>query len=140
MKPHARWLARGATLLLGVALWLPRLAVPVAAAGCGCPERGSAVELDAATVERAPAIVVDGDACNAESVTCLHRDAKDRCDTLWIEPLGPGQCLFSARFPDGTRIEEVIDYELDDEYPCRGNVRRRHDHVTRIYSGSLPPR
>jgi hypothetical protein len=136
MKAHARWLARGGTVVAITVAWLPRLAVPLTATGCVCGERGSAVEFDAATVERQPEIVVEGDACNAKSVECMHRDAKDRCDVFWIDPIKEGRCIFSARFSDGTRIEEAIDYELDGKYPCRGNVRPRHDHVTRIYSGS----
>jgi hypothetical protein len=119
---------------------LPRLALPVAGSatmtGCTCGERGSAVVFDAATVEREPAIVVAGDVCNAESVVCLHRDAKDRCDTFWIVPIKEGRCIFTARFSDRTEIEEAIDYDVDGEYPCRGNVRPRHDHVTRINSGT----
>lgn len=124
--------------VVGVA-WLPRVAVsiaPLTMTGCECGERGSAVLFDARTVERQPEIVVDGEACNARSVLCVHRDAKDRCDTFWIDPIREGRCIFSARFSDGTRIEEAIDYELDDSYPCRGNVRPRQDHVTKIYSGS----
>ena len=38
----------------------------------------------------------------------------------------------SLRFPDGTRSDAAIDYELDGEYPCRGNIRPRHDGVTRL--------
>jgi len=136
----ARWSRRALAFGVLAIAWAPRLAVPAAApvmlTGCGCPERGSAVVFDAATVERQPQIVVSGEACNAASVVCMHRDAQDRCDTFWIEPLREGRCIFSARFSDGTAIEDAIDYELDTEYPCRGNLRPRPDHVTRIYSGT----
>lgn len=120
--------------------WAPRIAVPVAVpvatTACGCPERGSAVVFDAATMARQPAIVLEGEACNAQSLECMHRDGHDRCDTFWINPIREGRCIFSARFPDGTTIEDAIDYELDTEYPCRGNLRPRPDHVTRIHSGT----
>lgn len=133
-----RWWRRAIALGAVAVAWLPRLTVstaaPVVMTACGCPERGSAVVFDAATVERQPEIVVQGEACNAASVECMHRDAQDRCDTFWIVPIREGRCIFSARFSDGTAIEDAIDYERDDEYPCRGNLRPRPDHVTRIYS------
>jgi hypothetical protein len=125
-------------LLAIAAAWLPRVAIPLAApigaVGCTCPERGSPVIFDEATVAREPTIFVEGDACDAKSVECMHRDAKDRCDTFWIVPTNEGQCVFSARFPDGTSIESVIDYNLDGEWPCRGNVRPTHEHVARVNS------
>jgi hypothetical protein len=92
------------------------------------------VVLDAATVEREPTIFVEGNACNAKSVECMHWDAKGRCDTFWIVPTNEGRCIFAARFSDGTSIEDVIEYDLDGEWPCRGNVRPRHEHITRIIS------
>ncbi|MDF2691971.1 MAG: hypothetical protein K0S65_354 [Labilithrix sp.] len=131
-----RW--QGA-LAIGL-VWIGRLAMPVGApallSGCACGERGSAVVFDEATVEREPAVYVEGEACNTASVVCMHRDAKDRCDTFWIDPIREGRCVFSARFADGSRLEEAIEYDRDDEYPCRGNVRPRHDGLTRIRSKS----
>jgi hypothetical protein len=90
------------------------------------------VILEAATVERQPEIVVGGEACNAQSIDCMHRDAQGRCDTFWIDPLREGRCVFTARFSDGTALAETIDFDLDGEWPCRGNIRPRHDHVPRM--------
>ena len=130
----ARWSSRALALGVLVITWAPRIAAPIALGGCSCPEDGSAVVFDVATVEREPQIVVSGEACNPQSVECMHRDVHDRCDTFWIVPTGPGRCLFSARFSDGTSIEDAIDYVADEEYPCRGNLRPRPQHVTHISS------
>lgn len=120
------------------ALWAPRIALsvgaPVMIAGCQCAERGVPVVLDEATVAREPAVSVSGVACEPADVVCMHRGSGDRCDVFWIEPKREGLCVFSVRFPDGTAIDRVIDFDEDGEYPCRGNVRPRTDQVTRIDS------
>ncbi len=135
----ASWSRRVVALSVVALAWAPRVALPVAApalvTGCNCPDRGSAVVLDATAVERQPQIVVSGEACNAKSVECMHRDAQDRCDTFWIVPTDEGRCSFSARFPDGSALEHEIDYVVDDEYPCRGNIRARGPDVTRLGFG-----
>jgi hypothetical protein len=131
-----KWGTRIVPLIVGLSL---RIVLPAAApatlTGCSCAERGSPVVLDEAVVEREPTITVGGEACNAKSVTCLGRDAKDRCNTFWIDPTSEGRCVFAVDFADGKRLEAAIDYELDGEYPCRGNIRPRHDGITRITGG-----
>lgn len=112
--------------------WFPRIAIPLTTTACSCPEAGSAVILEPATLERNPVLGVGGEACTPEDVECMHRDARDRCDVYWITPRGEGRCLVQARFSDGTHLSSTIDYDLDGEYPCRGNVRPRVDGVTRL--------
>jgi len=144
----ARNLGRRILVVVSVLqFWLPRLAIaPITTAGtagCACGERGSPMIFDAATVERNPRVEVSGEACNAQSVECMHRDDRDRCDTFWIVPLRAGVCRISVQFDDNgktTAIEDQVDYVDDTKYPCRGNVRPVHDStITRINSGAKAP-
>jgi len=100
--------------------------------GCQCAERGTAVVLDAPVAARSPKVGVRGEACSPSNVSCQHRDASDRCDVYWIEPDRQGLCVFTVELADGPAFEETIDFDEDNEYPCRGNVRPRRDGVTRI--------
>jgi hypothetical protein len=106
--------------------------IAVATSGCQCAERGTAVILDTEVVARDPKFGVGGEACSPRSVVCQHRDAADRCDTYWIEPERQGLCRVTVTFADGSGFDETIDFDEDEKYPCRGNVRPRRDGVTRI--------
>ncbi|MBX3219801.1 MAG: hypothetical protein KF795_04730 [Labilithrix sp.] len=136
LRGRLRW-QRGAAAVTALALGrlaLATVAVPAAVSGCTCGEHGSAVELDRASIEREPQIAVAGEACDATSLSCARHDTQGRCEVYWITPTREGQCVVSARFSDDTQIEEAIEYHADSQYPCRGYIRPRHDHVTRFYS------
>lgn len=123
-------------IVVAIGAWLPRLVVlPIATAGCQCSERGAAVVLDASLVAREPKISISGAACPSSGVVCQHRDDQDRCDVFWIEPEREGVCQLTASFADGTAEVETIDFDRDDEYPCRGNVRPRHDGIGHLGGG-----
>lgn len=106
--------------------------IALSSSGCQCGERGTAVVVDAAVVKRDPKLGVSGEACSPSNVVCQHRDAADRCDTYWIEPDRQGSCRVTVTFADGSGFDETIDFDEDESYPCRGNVRPRRDGVTRI--------
>ncbi len=123
------------TKLLGalglVALWLPRMTVPLATSSCACGERGSAIVLEPSTIAR-PHVLSLGGACNGESAECMREDAEHRCEILWIVPTNEGRCTVTARFADGSTSEHTVEYALDGEYPCRGNIRPVRDEVGRL--------
>ncbi|MCW5834886.1 MAG: hypothetical protein KIS78_20970 [Labilithrix sp.] len=136
LRRGLRW-QRGAAVVTIVALGrlaVATVVVPAAVTGCTCGQHGSAVELDRASVERRPIIAVEGGACDATSVSCARHDTTGRCEVYWITPTREGRCTISARFSDDTQMEDEIEYHADSEYPCRGYIRPRHDHVTRFYS------
>jgi hypothetical protein len=104
---------------------------PIASTACACPASGAAVVVDADVVERGSKLSVAG-ACEPKNVSCLGRDGKDRCTTFWIDAQTSGTCHVVATLDDGVRLERTIELEVDEAYPCRGNVRPREDGALRI--------
>ncbi|MBX3230429.1 MAG: hypothetical protein KIT84_03155 [Labilithrix sp.] len=105
--------------------------LPPAAAttlACNCAETGSPVEIASSTLDREPELRLTGDA----RLECMRRDKANRCDVYWIVPAKAGTVTIALDFPDGVRVEDVIEYGTDDAYPCRGNIRPVHDHITRF--------
>jgi hypothetical protein len=120
-------------LMVGVLRALvPTTTIAITTSGCQCAERGTAVVLDSSVVARDPKFGVGGEACSPGNVVCQHRDATDRCDVYWIEPDRQGKCRVTVTFADGSGFDETIDFDEDEKYPCRGNVRPRRDGGTRI--------
>lgn len=111
-----------------LALLLAFLPPAAATLACNCPETGSPVELSYATVARDPKVSLSGDA----RLECVRRDTADRCSAYWIVPQTKGSVTFTLHFDDGTTSADTIEYVDDTEYPCRGNIRPVHDHVTSL--------
>lgn len=90
-----------------------------------------AVVLEPDVLERGPTFGVAG-TCEPANVSCLGRDRADRCATYWIDPRAGGTCHVVVTLADGARLERTIELEVDEAYPCRGNVRPREDGALRI--------
>ena len=89
---------------------------------CNCPDEGSAIELS----KPANVAVTAG----AATLQCVERSNADRCTTFWIVPHAPGDVTVTATYPDGTTADDTIAYRHDGTYPCRGDLRAVHDHIT----------
>lgn len=110
-----------------LALVLAFLPSATAELACNCPDEGSAIELATATVARKPVVTVT--AGNA-TLQCVERTDADECSTFWIVPHAAGTVTVTATFPDGTSESDSLEYIHDGHYPCRGDLRPVHDHIT----------
>jgi len=105
--------------------------LPAGATGtlaCNCPDPGSYVEIEPATLAKNPSVEFKGDV----TWECEHRGAGDKCDGYWLTPHSTGTATVILHFPDGTSASDSVDYLYDGHYPCRGDLRPVTDHVSRL--------
>jgi hypothetical protein len=131
-------LKRALSALLTALLAVATTAPIALATACQCRDNGSPIILDDEAVRQKLVVTAEGPACDTSKLECMQRDAEDRCQVYWIVPRSQGRCIVSLHLGDGRRIEEVIDYGLDEDYPCRGEITTEHRHVTH-FSASPPP-
>lgn len=98
-----------------------------ASLACNCPDEGSDIEIATSSLPKKPVITVTaGDA----SLQCVERTDQNQCYSFWIVPHAAGNVTVTATFADGTSASDTIEYIHDGHYPCRGDLRPIHDHIT----------
>lgn len=108
-------------------------AAPIAlTTACQCRENGSPIVISDELVRENLALTAEGSACTTSDLECMQRDKENRCQVYWIVARAEGRCVVTLDLGDGKRLEDVIDYGLDRDYPCRGDITTEHRHVTRF--------
>ena len=115
--------------VLGIAVAAAPIALTTA---CQCRDNGSPILIDDEIVQQKFTLTAEGSACTTKDLQCSQRDREDRCQVYWIVPRSRGRCTVTLDLGNGRRLEDVIDYDEDEDYPCRGVVTTEERHNTRF--------